>query len=574
MNGKTASPEAVLPIWRYFMNFTNRRKAPLVVLIVAALLAMGCSGSGGDDDPGEGSAPAVTANTWTLQQVGGSDFTATSSPIRITFAKAVEATEKGENLNNLIDVMGAAVRGGVLKKDGASWLIPIDVIGAGAATVIVKENIRGIEVASKTVIVFKLDEFAPVTWTVTANGDVQNSTNKLIFTFTGDIVGQFYLTSGMIIITPDPDVADIRERGNALVTGAARLPGDDYRFEVNVNTSNMGWVLVTVDMEGVDTFAQRLWIILGEKDMFKPPEGSGDAEVEPPKGIGEKVPFKWTVLDMDYSGERADEYLGVGSVVGEDLQKVRDAWGRDTHFYDSDPDPNVRGGYGSFLRIYADISTIIPNETGHAKLAIGNLNLNLTGIEQSLAMQNYTIQPTEGVPVGPGVVTMDVPIRFIIPDYVPETDDYLFVNAWSDVKIYAVVLYEIVTPLKIIRPPRWKRDIAMTGTVDRIAGAGAFFTYYDEAASWDAPEGAWIEFYVKGSGSGNWASTGYNWTVGRDGCIALPSSGLITDPDWGRYNKTMMSAIKNSKTIGNLDRNTLNPYSGSAFEKVWLCWDE
>jgi hypothetical protein len=189
-------------------------------------------------------------------------------------------------------------------------------------------------------------------------------------------------------------------------------------------------------------------------------------------------------------------------------------------------------------------------------------------------MQNYTLQPIEGVPVGPGIVTMDVPLRFIIPDYCPASDNYLYVNAWTGVYIHAVVLYEIVTPVKLIRPAKWKRDITMTGTADRVGGAGAFFTYYDEEAINAAPEGAWIEFYVKGSGAGNWGSTGYHWTVGRNGCIALPNSGLQTDPEWGKYNRVMMTAIKTSKNEGNLDRNTLNPYAGSAFQKVWLCWNE
>jgi hypothetical protein len=194
-------------------------------------------------------------------------------------------------------------------------------------------------------------------------------------------------------------------------------------------------------------------------------------------------------------------------------------------------------------------------------------------IEGDTAMQNYTIQPIEGVPVGPGIVTMDVPLRLIFPEYVPETDDYLFVNSWSDVFIHAVVLYEIVTPVKLIRPAKWKRDIALTGTTDRIGGAGAFFTYYDEEACNAAPAGAWLEFYPKGSAAGNWGSTGYNWTVNRSGCIALPNGSLQTDAEWGRYNRVTMAAIKTSKDEGNLDRNTMNPYAGSAFDKVWLCWE-
>ena len=549
------------------MNCMNKRMAlPLVLLAVAGLLITGCGDTGGG---GEGKVPTGPAGAWTLEQVGGVDFTATSTSIKITFNKALELTEKGENLNNLIDVIGAAERDGVLRKqgDGKSWLIPIAVTGAGAATVIINENSRELEVASKPVVIFKKFEFAPVTWTVTCNGDEENSTNQLVFTFTGDIIGQFYLTSGMIKITPDPDV-EMKQRGNALVTGAGKVPGDDYVFEVAVNTSTTGWVLITIDMDGVDTFPRRLRLILGSNDMFKPPEGSGESAEEAENG-GTNMPFTWTVLTIDEPGEE----FGSGNIVGDDLQKIRAAWYRDTHFFDGETDPTTKGGYGSFLRIYADVSAVIPEEAGHAKLAVGNLKLNLNLIESNLAMQNYTLQPIEGVPVGPGIVTMDVPLRFIIPDYCPASDNYLFVNAWTGVYIHAVVLYEIVTPVKLTRPARWKRDITMTGTADRVGGAGAFFTYYDEEAINAAPDGAWLEFYVKGSGAGNWGSTGYHWTVGRTGCIALPNSGLQTDSEWGRYNKVMMTAIKTSKNEGNLDRNTMNPYAGSAFQKIWLCWE-
>jgi len=540
----------------------NRRTAlPLVLLAVAGLFITGC----GNADPDN----TVKAITWTLEQVGGKDFEANSTAIKITFSKAVELTDQGDNLNNLIDVIGAASRDGVVSKqgNGKSWLIPIEVNGAGTATVIFDENKRGIVSASKPVVVYKEYEFAPITWTVSCNGDLQNSTNKLVFTFSGDIEEPFFLTSGMIIITPDPDV-ELKQRGNALVIGAARL-GTTYVFEIDVNTSTTGWVQVTIDMDGVDTFPQRLQVILGSNDMFKPPEGSGDA-TEAVENSGDNVPFTWTVLAIDV----LDEESGGGNIVGADLQKIRTAWNRDYHAFDNEmaADPTIKAGYGSFLRIYADVSEVIPAETGDAKLAVGN------GLPQQgsgrVPMANYTLQPMQGVPVGPGIVTMDVPLRFVIPDFLPATDDFLFIDAWSGVYIHAVVLYEIASPVKLIRPAKWKKDIAMTGTTDRIGGAGAFFTNYDEEVSWAAPDGAWIEFYVKGSGAGTWGSTGYNWTVGRAGCINLTNGNLITDAEWGRYNKILMADIKASKDTGNLERNTLNPYAGSAFEKVWLCWDE
>jgi len=535
----------------------------LAVLIgIAGFLLAGCGDAGESKEPGK----TNPGNTWTLEQVGGEDFMATSASIRITFKKAVELTDKGQNLNNLIDVIGAAERDGILKKDGASWLIPIAVKGAGAATVIINENNRGIEVASKPVVIFREFEFAPVTWTVSANGDPEKSTNKLIFTFIGDIQGQFYLTSGMIKISPDTE----SQQGNAIVTGAAKLPGDGYVFEIDVNTSTTGWVLVTIDMDGVDTFPRRVRVILGRDQMFKPPEGSGEDAAVEVEFSGKNMPFTWTVLKID----DPDEKFGNGNITGADLQKIRDAWYRDTHYFDSEmsSNPEVKGGYGSFLRIYADVKSIIPEETKWAKIAVGNQPN--TGREYEGQYHNFAFKSLQGIPAGPGIVTVDGSLRHIVPYFLPETDNYLAVHSWDGVIIYAVVLYEIVTPLKIERPARWKRDIAVMCASGRIGGDGAYFHYYDQLATDEAPEGAWIEFYVKGAGAGTWGSTGWHWTVGRPGCINLTNGTLRTDPVYGKYNIITMENMIAERALGvQDDRNRINPYAGSAFDMVWLCWD-
>ena len=540
---------------------------PLLLLAVAVFFVIGCKG----EEEGSTTPRTIDYNTWTVEQVGGVDFFETTSAIRITFKRPIEMTEKGENLNNFIDVSGAAERGGPVRKDGDTWLIPIEVDGPGTATVIVSENIREIETGTKPVVVYMENEFAPITWTVKANGDVENSTNQFIFSFAGDIEDPFFLTAGMIIISPD-DSVDIKQRGNALVTGVFTLP--NYVFDVSVNTSQGGWILIELDMDGVDTYPQRLRIIRGTNDNFKPPTGSnppGEPALEEVEDDGEKTGFNWTVLTIT---DPHEDY-GYGRIVGADLAKVRAAYKKDNEYYNSQKpsDPTIKMGYGSFLRVYVDISTVLPSETGHAMLAVGNQNLPWDGVEDGKAMQNYTLQPIEGTPVGPGVVTMDVPLRFIIPDYVPDSDNYLFVNAWSGCYVHAVVLYEIITPLKLVRPAKWKRDITITGTSKRIGGAGAYFTYHDQKAMETAPQGAWIEFYAKGSGAGTWGSTGYNWTVGRAGCINLTSSSFINDPEWGRYNRILVDTINQASSIGTLDRNTLNPYAGSAFDKAWLCWE-
>jgi len=532
----------------------------LLLIAVVVFFIMGCA----EDDGNK----KINWNTWTLEQVGGEDFMETTTAIKITFKRSVQMNEKGENLNNFIDVMGAAYRDGVITKDGNGWLIPIEVEGPGTATVIISDNNREIEFASKPVVVYMHNEFAPITWTAVPNGDKENSTNQLMFTFTGDIQDPFFLTAGMIIIEPDETVENIKQRGNALVTGVLTLPG--YIFDVSVNTSSGGWVLVTLDMDGVDTYPQRLRIIRGTNDEFKPPKGSGDSQEEV-EDNGDKVAFNWTVLKIT----NPHEDYGYGRITGTDLQKIRDAYKKDNEFYNSQKpsDPTIKMGYGSFIRIYVDISSVIPAETGHAMLAVGNLDLPWDGVEDGKAMQNYTLQPIEGTPVGPGIVTMDVPLRFIFPEYCKPAENYLLINAWSGCIVHAVVLYQIETPLKLIRPAKWQRDITITGTASRIGGAGAYFTYYDQKAMEEAPQDAWMEFYVKGSGAGTWGSTGYNWTVGRAGCVNLTSSTLINDSEWGRYNKILLSTIEAASAIGSLDRNTLNPYAGSAFDKVWLCWE-
>ena len=546
-------------------------KGKWMVLLVPLLVIAGIWSCADEGDNKPNAAVKIDYNTWTVEQIGGVDFVETSSAIKITFKRPIELTEKGQNLNNIIDVMGAAYRDGMVRKDGDSWLIPIDVDGPGTATVTIAENNREIEVVSKPVVVYMENEFAPITWTVKANGDVENSTNQLIFTFIGDIQEPFFLTSGMIRISPDGSVVDNKQRGNSLVTSALRVPGEGYVFEVTVNTSNTGWVLIQLDMDGVDSFEQRVWVILGTNDIFKPPTGKGTEPVrESVEFSDDQYDFNWEVLkiDLDPSND-----FGNGRITGADLKKIRDAWSRDHNYFNSEKasNPDVKSGYGSFLRVYADVSSIIPSETKWAKIAFGNQENTQRQYEGQY--HNFAFKSLQGVPVGPGIVTVDGSLRHII-DFLPDSDNYLAINSWDGVIVHAVVLYEIVTPLKIERPARWKKDIAIMCASGKMGGDGAYFHYYDQLDTDNAPEGAWIEFYFKGSGAGTWGSTGWNWTVGRPGCINLTSGDTRNDPVYGRYNLITMTVMNEQRKNGiQDDRNRINPYAGSAFKYVWLCWE-
>jgi len=541
-------------------------KKKWIIVLVSLLVIAGFLSCGEDKENRK-----INWNTWTIEQIGGEDFMETTTAIKITFKRSVAITEKGQNLNNFIDVMGAANRDGVITKDGNGWIIPIEVVGAGSATVTIYDNSREIEIASKPVVVFMENEFAPIAWTVKANGDKENSTNQLIFTFTGDIQDPFFLTSGMIKISPDENVDDVKQRGNSLVTGALRIPGDAYAFDVSVNTSNSGWVLIELDMDGVDSFPQRVWVILGTNDIFKPPTGEGKEPVmESVEFSEEQYEFNWRVLKIDVTP--GNDY-GNGRITGADLKRIRDAWSKDNNYFNSEKasNPNVKSGYGSFLRVYADVSTVLPAETKWAKIAFGNQENTERQYEGQY--HNFAFKSLQGVPVGPGIITVDGSLRHII-NFLPESDNYLAINSWDGVIVHAVVLYEIVTPLKIERPDRWKREIAIMCASGKIGGDGAYFHFYDQEATDNAPEGAWIEFYFKGSGAGTWGSTGWNWTVGRVGCINLESRYLMEDPVYGRYNLITMETMNEQRKLGiQDDRNRINPYAGTAFKYVWLCWE-
>jgi hypothetical protein len=505
------------------------------------------------------------AITWTLEQVGGIDFMADTTDIRITFNKSIgELTVNGENLNNFIDVTGAGERNGwIVRESGTSWLIPIDVFSAGSAMVTVESNNRNIEDTSKPLVLFKENEFAPITWTVSANGDVRRSTDKLTFTFYGDIVGEFALTSGMMLIEPDSS-ADLRDRGNVTLGIVSKSPvASGFVYEAAVNTSSSGWISISLDMLGVDTYPQRVRVIRGTDDMFQPPKAgeTGDRTLLIDEVERE---FTYTVITIDTKTDFPDfppnEEFGIGNIVGDGLARIRAAAAKN----------------GSFLQLYIDVSEVRPDEVGHGKIAVGNILVRDEGSQEELMNNNFQLQPMQGVPVGPGVVTVNVPLfEKLVPDYLRPTDTQLYITCWDNVIIYAAVVFDIKTAIPINRPARAKRDITILGTAGQVGGAGAFFTYFDQiAVEQTAPENAWIEFYVRGTGGGTWGSTGYHWTVGNPGCINLTQTNLVNDPAWGRYCKIDITVFRAAKLVGNLDRPTLNPYAGSAFEKVWLCRED
>jgi hypothetical protein len=316
-------------------------------------------------------------------------------------------------------------------------------------------------------------------------------------------------------------------------------------------------------MDGVDAYPQRVRVIRGTDDMFKPPEVGETGET---KILIDEVEYEYTytVIPIDTKTQLEDyppnEEFGIGNIMGNGLTLIRQAGLKN----------------GSFLQLYVDVAEVRPDEVGHGKSAVGNITERDESTQEDLMNNNFQLQPMQGVAVGPGVVTVNVPLyEKLIPDYLKPSDTHLYITCWDGVVIYAAVVYEIKTAIPINRPAKVKRDITILGTSSQIGGAGAFFTYFDQIAVEEtAPETAWIEYYVKGTGASTWGSTGYHWTTNNPGCIHLTQGNLVTDPDWGRYCKVTITALRESKLTGNLDRPTLNPYAGSAFQKVWLCWEE
>ncbi|MCL2410440.1 MAG: hypothetical protein FWC97_02240 [Treponema sp.] len=204
------------------------------VVFAAILLVLGACGP----DPSPPPPPPPQDITWTLEQVGGVNFEATTTGLQITF---------GSRVNNLtssdITVTGvASVGSGAFEssQNGAVWTIPIDVTEGGLVTVEIPRS--GIETGPQSVSVFFVGEWTPATWTATANGTAGvSSTTAILFVF--DHFDDFNSTL---------NIADfVITNGTGSIEEAVHLIGSGNEWSLTVRTESAGTVKVVVNHENV-----------------------------------------------------------------------------------------------------------------------------------------------------------------------------------------------------------------------------------------------------------------------------------------------------------------------------------
>ena len=208
--------------------------AGITVCFVVLFALMGCPGDGDDPTPTPQPGPDIT---WTLTEVGGTEATADSTIIKITFSKAVADLKDAE-----VAIGGsAAKKSAAFAHSGNDWDIPITVANPGTASVTITR--KGIEAGPKYVTVYKAGAATPATWQAVANGAAGDvTTTQITITFDKTVPS---LSADNITITNGPGSA---EKGS--------LYGSDKTFLLGVFVSAQGTVSVKITKDGIDANAQ------------------------------------------------------------------------------------------------------------------------------------------------------------------------------------------------------------------------------------------------------------------------------------------------------------------------------
>ena len=211
--------------------------AGIAVLSAILFVFVACRG------PSDPSPPVLPDITWTLEQVGGENFHATSTGIRITFDSMVEYLTRDH-----VDITGAASIGSgefVSSPDGMEWVIPINVTAPDTATVRITK--RGIEAGPQNVGVFLLGQWTLASWTATPNGTAGvQSTTGLIISF--DHLDSF--VNNQLVLS---DFTVTNGTGSA---EALRLDGSGNHWVLTIDTLSQGTINVAINHASVSADSQ------------------------------------------------------------------------------------------------------------------------------------------------------------------------------------------------------------------------------------------------------------------------------------------------------------------------------
>jgi uncharacterized repeat protein (TIGR02543 family) len=189
-----------------------------LLAVILALSLIGCpvddKGGGGDDDKDI---------TYTAVQVGGTDYTATSTGIKFTFSASVDSL--GLTADD-ITVSGAPATKGVSATplSGTSWTLPITVTAPGFVTVSINKD--GIEKTQKNVTVYKEGAYVPEYWTITWN---LNGGEKGAGAYPAQIV------KGEVLAKPSPDPTKGGNTFGGWYTNSGLTTAYDFSVAVTAN---------------------------------------------------------------------------------------------------------------------------------------------------------------------------------------------------------------------------------------------------------------------------------------------------------------------------------------------------
>jgi len=348
---------------------------PVILLVMAGITMMGCSnpasGGGGGDPPGDA--------TWTLEQKGGAEDssgvgTDTTTHIIVKFNKGVSDL-KTQN----VTIAGAAKKDGPpVKGGGNDWEIPIKDVSSGTVSVTIKAQ-TGVVSDTKTVVVYKVGETTPITYTAIADGTAgTTSSTKIVFTFSEAVT--------------DLVDTEITFTGAAADKGAG-LTGSGTKWTLPIIANSEGSITVKIEHDGVE-----------ETEITVP------IHYKAPNVAEDYVITRLTIITGD------DDNPTAGKVEGTSFDAI------------------IAAKYGSFLRITVDTSHHSNSSAGPGWGigAIGNFVNDEGDFDGSINL-GFAWPPT-------GTAYVDVPLaqakRYLNPD-----DDFLYVNIWNSCTIVKVELY-------------------------------------------------------------------------------------------------------------------------------------
>jgi len=433
------------------------------LILAAGLVMMGCP----EPDDGGGGGGNDKVITWTLSAdgAGDEDNKGTETTTKITISFSANIASFG---NNDIAVGGQATMNNREKGTGNDWIINVNTIGSGWASVTISK--QGVEPGTKQVRVWKEGEEAVIGYTAVPDGeeDVTTST-KITFTFTDDVS----ITADDITIT-----AGVGANGGDAVKDT--LSGSDKTWILNILTEKQGTVTVKIDKEGI--FAGNTTVTVFKKLEEGPPAIPED---------GQTTSLKWHKLEVDTSDTDPDEQdTGKGVITGEDFDAIVAA----------------TAYQGTYLRIYLDLTEREQYPGG----ALGNIKNAQGVIDGGL---NATFSPPAGE-----YGYVDITLKDLKKFY-EVSDESIFVNIWNGAKIRAILLYEPIPAVPEEELPAGVYEFTL-GNVDSIAGKG-FFTSPDVAKLNESGPGSYLELYFEGNNSAAGYGIGNIMTTSWAGKIDL-----------------------------------------------------